>query len=103
MSSATISPLLASYSDAAYLLGIGEKTIRNQVSAKTFPLDVVKIGGRTLFRIADIHYFAQTGKSPATPSLRDPHTVDQVNGVADAEFAPRRGRPRKIVAVGGAQ
>jgi hypothetical protein len=35
-------------------LGIAPKTVRNQLSAGTFPLKPKKIGGRVLFRAADL-------------------------------------------------
>ena len=51
----TVVPLLVSVRDASILLGISEKTIRNHCSAQKFPIRLVKIGGRSLFRMADIN------------------------------------------------
>lgn len=100
-----INPLLVSYVDAGQLLGISHRTIRNQVCKGTFPIKPVSLGGRTLFRVSDIHHFVSTGEPVKPASIaRDPNTIDLMSGLTDAEIKPRRGRPRKIVAVkeGGA-
>lgn len=78
-----ITPLLVSIQDTATLLGISQKTIRNQVSLGKFPISPVRIGGRTLFRVAEIHDFAATSKA--------------VSGTVPSNER-HRGRPRKIVA-----
>lgn len=84
MQNATVTPLLVSYDHAAALLGISNKTIRNQICRGSFPLPVVKIGGRSLIRLADIHSFV------ANPVVAAPDPAKR-----------GRGRPRKIVAVKG--
>ena len=76
--SSEITPLLVSIKDAAALLGINHKTVRNQVSLGKFPLSIVKIGGRSLFRVADIHALV------AAPVVAAPDPVKR-----------GRGRPRK--------
>ena len=80
--SSEITPLLVSYEDASHLLGISPKTIRNQTSAGTFPIPVLKIGGRRLLRLADIHSFV------SAPAAVTPDPAPVKHG---------RGRPRKIV------
>ena len=75
-------PLLVSYSHTAELLGISDKTIRNQISRGSFPLQIVKIGGRCLIRLSDIYALVGTSQVVVTP----------------ADPAKRgRGRPRKIL------
>lgn len=59
--------------DAALMLGIAQQTLRNWVSAGRSPVQPVKIGARTMFRVADIHSFvnglAPLKKTPAAPLL----------------------------------
>ncbi len=77
----SIQALLISVKDTAILLGISDKTIRNQISLKKFRFEHIKLGGRTLFRMSDIQAFA----SAPTPT-------------PEAAPAPaRRGPARKIV------
>lgn len=95
-----VNPLLCSVLDAARMLGISDKTVRNQISLDTFPLPVIRLGGRTLLRVSDIEKFVETGKPVKLSLNRDPHTVDLVSGLTDAENKPRRGRPRKIQLAG---
>lgn len=82
MQTEAVTPLLVSYIVAAALLGISEQTIRNQISKGTFPLKPVKIGGRSLIRLSDIHAFVAN----PTPVVASPDPVKR-----------GRGRPRKIV------
>lgn len=80
-----LKPLLVSVRDTALLLGISEKTIRNQCSAGIFPLQCLKLGGRTLFRLSDINDFVG-GNCVREQSVATPQTLIQKRG---------RGRPRK--------
>lgn len=91
-------PLLVSVRDAAKLLGISEKTIRNQCSAGTFPLSTVKIGGRQLFRMLDITELVY-GRQDVRSVLRSATLP-----VATPQVRRGRGRPRKAVSLqmGGA-
>lgn len=45
--------------EVASMLGLSVKTIRNQMSAKRFPLKPTRIGGRVLFRAADLEHLAK--------------------------------------------
>jgi predicted DNA-binding transcriptional regulator AlpA len=40
--------------EAAASLGLSPKSVRNRLSAGTFPVKPVRLAGRTLFRVADI-------------------------------------------------
>ncbi len=83
-------PLLISIDAAAHMLGISPKTIRNQASRSVFPIPIVKLGGRSLLRMADINSFV--GGVPLPPV-----TQDQENKKRG------RGRPRKeLLQEGGA-
>ena len=86
---ATLTPLLVSVDAAAHLLGISPKTIRNRSSTGSFPLPIVKLGGRSLLRLADIHAFVCGGDAPPTSA-----PVNKKRG---------RGRPRKELISGGAK
>jgi len=80
-----LKPLLVSVRDTALLLGISAKTIRNQCSAGTFPLQCLKLGGRTLFRLADINELVG-GNFVREQAVATPHKIVQKRG---------RGWPRK--------
>jgi predicted DNA-binding transcriptional regulator AlpA len=81
----TVVPLLVSVRDTARLLGISEKTIRNQCCTGTFPLSTVKIGGRQLFRMRDIIALVGGGQHP------------EVSSTSVKYISKRgRGRPRKV-------
>jgi excisionase family DNA binding protein len=45
--------------EVATALGLSAKTVRNQLSKKAFPLRATKIGGRVLFRAADLESFGK--------------------------------------------
>ena len=66
-----VSPLLVSIRDTAKLLGVSEKTIRNQCSTLKFPIRLVKIGGRSLFRMSDINELVSGGQTSAAPVIQD--------------------------------
>jgi predicted DNA-binding transcriptional regulator AlpA len=40
--------------ELAGVLGLSSKTIRNQLSAGTFPLKPRRVGGKVLFRLSDL-------------------------------------------------
>ena len=71
----------------AALVGISPQTARNQVSNRTFPLPLVRIGRSVFVKALDLATFLETGVSPrAASSTTDPAPASQ----------PRRpGRPRK--------
>lgn len=88
-----ITPLLIGVDEAAELLGISPKTLRHAIAfgRPAIPLTSAKIGGRRLFRLADVErYVAELfGDAPEPPE-------------AEAEPVPaakrRRGRPRLAAA-----
>jgi hypothetical protein len=66
----------------AACVGISKQTARNQISAKTFPLPLVRIGRSVFVKALDLANFLETGISPRAAS--------------EVQSAPRRpGRPRK--------
>lgn len=78
-----VTPLLVSIDAAAHMLGISPKTIRNQASRSVFPIQIVKLGGRSLLRLTDIHSWVGGGVPPTSAHQ------DQDNKKRG------RGRPRK--------
>ena len=45
---------LLTINEAAAALGLSPKTIRNRLSAGSFPIKAVRLAGRTLFKVADL-------------------------------------------------
>jgi hypothetical protein len=76
--------------EAAQILGIAEKTIRNQLVRGSFPIATAKIGRRRLVVVADLLRFI----GAATP------TPENTPAAAAQPAPPRRprGRPRKYAA-----
>jgi hypothetical protein len=72
--------------EAAQILGIAEKTIRNQLVRGSFPIATAKIGRRRLVVVADLLRFigAVTPSAPAATAPEPPRRP--------------RGRPRKYAA-----
>jgi excisionase family DNA binding protein len=77
-------PLLLSVAETARLLGLSDQTLRNWSSRNKLPIPSVRVGGRRLFRRADVETYV-AGLVPPPP---DP---------APQSSCPRRGRPRKGV------
>ena len=48
---------LVRVTETAGMLGIAEKTVRNQMSVRTFPIKHYKLGGRVLFKLSEILKF----------------------------------------------
>lgn len=80
--------LLLSIEETASVLGLKPSTLRNWYFAGRLPFQSVKLGGRRMVRVADLEAFVAGLAAP------DPDP--------DAPPAPRRGRPRKATAAGGA-
>lgn len=51
--------ILVSISEAAAMLSIAPKTLYNQVSAGACPLKTIKVGGRRLVFLQDLHNLTQ--------------------------------------------
>lgn len=66
----------------AALVGISKQTARNQISARTFPLPLVRIGRSVFVKAVDLAFFLETGVSPC-------------DATAEPAAPRRRGRPRK--------
>lgn len=66
----------------AALVGISKQTARNQISSRTFPLPVVRIGRSVFVKAVDLALFLETGVSPC-------------DATAEPAAPRRRGRPRK--------
>jgi hypothetical protein len=82
--------------EAAHILGIAEKTIRNQLVRGSFPIATAKIGRRRLVVVADLLRFI----GAAAPA--EPVPAAQPAPAAQAEPPRRgRGRPRKYPAADG--
>jgi predicted DNA-binding transcriptional regulator AlpA len=45
---------LVTIDEAAHVLGVSPKTLRNKLSLGAFPLKTVKLGGRRLFKLVEI-------------------------------------------------
>lgn len=43
--------------EAAFMLGIAEKSVRNRLSAKTFPLPSYLFAGKRLFKLSEVQRF----------------------------------------------
>lgn len=91
-----IQPLLISIQHAAMLLAVSPKTIRNQCSLKKFPVPLIKIGGRSLFRLADVQSYVDN----LVEGYHPPNSA--FGGALFAKAEPvavnvkrKRGRPRK--------
>lgn len=62
--------LLITVAEAAHVIGVGAKTVRNQLTLGQFPINSVKVGGRRFFRLADVAAFLDG--SPAQPAAPQP-------------------------------
>jgi len=76
--------------EAGQILGVGEKTIRNQLVRGTFPIRTVKIGRRRLVVVEDLLRYISV--SPA-----------EAGSTAQPESRRGRGRPRKTTTATGGE
>jgi len=54
-----VEPFFLSIKDAAEFLGLEPKTLRNKISARTWPLKVYRIGTKPVFLLTDLQWYAQ--------------------------------------------
>ena len=62
--------LLMSYEEASWSLGLCERTLRNMVADGRLP--AVRLGGRTLFDVADLQAIVQTHRMVRSKADSEP-------------------------------